>query len=94
MPPEIPLDSSSDDSLYIPAGLAPGEAQDHRARLLGLIADPRPFTIEFTESEGCAHPSAVSLQLCLATTAQLTASGMAPQYGPEAQRLLSAQKLL
>ncbi|MCW1918959.1 hypothetical protein NX862_09340 [Rhodobacter sp. KR11] len=88
------LEASADESLYIPARLAVGEAQDHRTRLLGLIAETRPFTIEFTESDGCAHPSAVSLQLCLATAAQLTAAGLAPQYGPEARRLLSAQKLL
>lgn len=88
------LDASDDDKLFIPAQLSVGEAQDHRARLLGLMAEPRSFTIEFTEAEGCSYPSAVSLQLCLAAAAQLGAAGQVPQYGPEAQRLLSAQKLL
>jgi hypothetical protein len=86
-------DLSEDCLLLIPARLAVGEAPDHRVRLLSLMAEPKAFTIDFTEADGCAHPSAVSLQLCLATVAHL-AAGTPPLFGPEAQRLLSAQKLL
>ncbi|NBZ86718.1 hypothetical protein [Stagnihabitans tardus] len=85
---------SGDDLLLISARLSVGEAQDNRARLLGLMDGPGPFTIEFTEVEGCRHPSTISLQLCLAAAAHLRAEGIAQHFGPEAQRLLAAQNLL
>lgn len=82
------------DPLFIPARLSVSEAQDHRSRLLGLIAQPGARVIEFTETEGCQFPSAISLQLCLAAMAELKAAGEVPAFGPEATRLLSAQKLM
>jgi hypothetical protein len=83
-----------EEYVLIPARLSPGEAQDHRVRLLGLIGEnPQPI-IEFTEADGCLHPSSISLQLCLATAAQVQDSGIPPRFGPVAERLLSAQKLL
>lgn len=85
---------SGEDLLLVSARLSVGEAQDNRARLLGLIDGPGPFTIELTEVEGCTHPSVVSLQLCLSTATHLRAQGLAPHFGPEAQRLLAAQNLL
>ncbi len=83
----------TDDPLLIPAGLSPGEAQDHRARLLGLVADGAT-AIDFSETADCAHPTAIALQLCLATAAELRAAGRTPVFGAEARRLLSAQNLL
>ena len=84
----------SPDPLLIPARLAVGEAQDHRSRLLGLMDKPGPRVIDFTEADGCTHPSAVSLQLCLAVAAEVAATGTPAQFGPEATRLLAIQKLL
>jgi hypothetical protein len=87
-------DLSGDASLLIPARLSVGEAQDHRSRLMTLVEEVGTHTIDFSDAEACTWPSAVSLQLCLATAAQLAANGIAPLFGPEAKRLLSAQKLL
>lgn len=87
-------DQPTPDPLYIPARLSAGEAADHRSRLLGLMGQAGPLTIEFSEGEGCNFPTAVALQLGLAAAAQLTAAGSPPTWGPEAQRLLAQQKLL
>lgn len=87
-------DDAMHDPILIPARLAVGEAADHQARLLKLVAEGGPRTIDFTEAEGCAFPSAVSLQLCLAAAAELRAQGALSHYGPTAERLLSAQNLL
>jgi hypothetical protein len=92
--PQDDSETTASEEILIAARLAAGEAQENRDRILSLLAGEGLRRIEFTEAEGMIYATAVSLQLCLATAAQLRAAGRDPIFGPEAQRLLAAQTLL